>query len=813
MGTTYRARDPVLDRAVVVKVFSSGDEELRDRVTRSARAASKLQHRNIATTFEVGEHDGQPFIVAEFIQGETLAEIIRRHEPLSLQRKIQIVEDVSAALDYAHRNGMVHRDITPSKIIVTSDGVAKILDFGAVHAATTGMTQSGMIVGTLNYLSPEQLRGTAIDGRSDVFALGAVLYEFITYQKAFPGDIATGVFQHIIGDEPAPAGSVVPAVPAELDRIIDSSLKKEPSERYADAEMMRRDLSRLRQSLDDPEELGYDPLELDTATVTPSSPPPPASRSHMDSHQLAKRRNAQIEFHVLQAQEYLQQGRIDDAIAACERALIIDPDDPRAVQLMDRARAAMDESARLSTLVREHIARARQLLEEDEYDASLRLVSEALALDPGLPEAKDLRRRVEEAADSIRRASEESQRREAEGARYRAEEESRRQALEERRQRDAAEEEGRRRAEAEARNRAEAEARRRTEEEVQWKAEAEAKRAAEGEAAKRMMPEVVPVFYATDRARIGRPTEPVTYGSERSLAGLAYGCTFVSIPPGHRRGHLERPSILKLEFREDSARHVVALKVTEYTKDTFFDLLRKAMAGPDERSTFVFIHGFNVEFNEAVRRTAQLGFDLGLRHAPILYSWPSQGNALQYIADTNAAMWTVPHLAEFLRDLQEQSGATSIHLIAHSMGNQALTGALRMLRAERSSETGFFKQVVLTAPDLDAHVFERDLAPQIVGIGERTTLYASSRDEVLSVSKRLNAYRRAGDAGEGIVVVEGVDSIDASQVSTGLGHSAYGDVRTVVEDLSLLLRLGLAPGKRNLVARGVPPKQHWAFPA
>jgi esterase/lipase superfamily enzyme len=286
-----------------------------------------------------------------------------------------------------------------------------------------------------------------------------------------------------------------------------------------------------------------------------------------------------------------------------------------------------------------------------------------------------------------------------------------------------------------------------------------------------------------------------------------------SLGAPRQRGHLERPSILKLEFREHPDRHVVALKVTEYTKAMFLDLLRKAIAGPEERTTFVFIHGFNVDFNEAVRRTAQLGFDLGLSQAPILYSWPSQGSALQYIADTNAAMWTVPHLAEFLRDLQEQSGATSIHLIAHSMGNQALTGALRILMADPSRQPRLFKQVVLTAPDLDAHVFERDLAPQIVGIGERTTLYASSRDEVLTISKRLNAYRRAGDAADGIVVVEGVDSIDASQVSTGLGHSAYGDVRTVVEDLSLLLRLGLPPGSRNLVARGVPPRQHWAFPA
>jgi esterase/lipase superfamily enzyme len=172
--------------------------------------------------------------------------------------------------------------------------------------------------------------------------------------------------------------------------------------------------------------------------------------------------------------------------------------------------------------------------------------------------------------------------------------------------------------------------------------------------------------------------------------------------------------------------------------------------------------------------------------------------------------WTVPHLTQFLIDLSSRVEATSIHLVAHSMGNHALTAALRAIRSQ-AAITPLFTQVVLTAPDLDAQIFERDLAPQIVDVGERTTLYASSRDEILAISKRLNAYRRAGDSDQGIIVSPGIDSIDASNVSTGLGHSTYGDVRAVVEDLSLLLAVGLPPKGRNLVARGVPPRQWWAF--
>jgi esterase/lipase superfamily enzyme/predicted Ser/Thr protein kinase len=664
MGTVYLARDPALDREVALKLLSLDDNADRRKILRAISEAARLQHPNIATILDAGEEDGHLFVAKEYIRGKSLAEIISERQPLPLTRRIEIAEGVCAGLEYAHQAGIVHGSIAPSKIMVTPDGTPKILDFGEIAAASAGSTASGMIVGAPGYLSPEQVSGAATDARSDVFALGALLYELMTYEKAFHGNSVIETLLHVIKDEPVPVASLIPDLPPDLGRIIERSLKKDPAYRYEDAGIMRRELSRVGQ---EPDVLtdAYETVPSYRMKPVPSprtaAPPPPVA---------------------------------DQEVRAESRS-----------------------------------APAR---------SGGGLLGGSIAL------VRDVAERIRDAVTGRRKPTPPVGRREAEDVRRKA--------------------------------------------------------------------EIVPVFYATDRARIGR-TEPVTYGSERSLSGLAYGCAFVSIPPGHRRGHLERPSVVRLQFREEPDRHVVAMSVTEYTKDTFFDVLRKAMSGGEERSTFVFIHGFNVDFNEAVRRTAQLGFDLGLRKAPILYSWPSQGSALQYIADTNAATWTVPHLMEFLRDLQEHSGATCIHLIAHSMGNQALTGALRLLREDAARRSRFFKQVVLTAPDLDAHVFERDLAPRIVGIGERTTLYASSRDEVLTISKRLNAYRRAGDAAEGIVVVEGVDSIDASQVSTGLGHSSYGDVRTVVEDLSLLLRLGLPPGSRNLVARGSPPKQHWVFPA
>jgi esterase/lipase superfamily enzyme/serine/threonine protein kinase len=768
-GTRFLARDPLLDRLVAIKLIPFDNDELRDRWTREARAAARLNHPNIETIFEIGEDDGRPFIASEYIRGETLAEIIQLRRPLSVRRKIQIVEDACDGLAYAHRAGFIHRGITPEQIMVGSKGTTKLLGFGG-DAAGVGMTGAGMIAARVNYLSPEQITSAPVDARSDVFALGAVFYELVTSQKAFAGDIAGGVLHRIIAGQPASPGSVVPDLPIDLDRIIAHSLEKDPSQRYADAGAMRRELSRVREDLD----RQYGRTDSDSPTVISSAPAPSAPSRSIGRESIARLRATRIEQHLAVAHEHFAHGRFEDARVACEQVLILASEDSSALELLDRVHAALDEQEKQrdrARRVQELLESASRLLAHGDYDAAGRHADQLLAIDPADARVQELRRSIQGAVAEQQRARQnrEDSEQEAQSARV------------------------------------EHERRRRAEEEGTWRSAREP--------ASRQVPAIVPVFYATDRARVGRTADPVAYGSERSLTGLAYGCSSVSIPAGHRRGHLERPSIFKLEFRETPDRHVVSMNFTEYTKEMFFDLLRKAMSRPDERTTFVFIHGFNVDFNEAVRRTGQLGIDLGLPQAPILYSWPSQGSALQYIADTNAAIWTVPHLAEFLCDLQERSGATSIHLIAHSMGNQALTGALRLLRADARLATNRFKQIVLTAPDLDANIFERDLAPQIVGIGERTTLYASSRDEILTVSKRLNAYRRAGDAAEGIVVVDGVDSIDASEVSTGLGHSVYGDVRTVVEDLSLLLRLGLPPGSRNLITRGVPPKRHWAFPA
>jgi len=321
---------------------------------------------------------------------------------------------------------------------------------------------------------------------------------------------------------------------------------------------------------------------------------------------------------------------------------------------------------------------------------------------------------------------------------------------------------------------------------------------------------IVRVFYGTSRARSGEQEDGVRYTSDRGET-LAVGFVDVSVPSTHRRGHIERPSIWRLELHEDVDKHVVIMDVAEVLTSEFFETMNSDFARSGTDTTFVFIHGYNVRFEEAARRTAQLGYDLGIA-VPAMFSWPSGGLVRDYIADGTAAEWSVPLLVSFLRDIRGRSSARTVHLIAHSMGNRVLAGALTELREEAGAGP-LFQQVILTAPDIDAEVFERQIAAKIRPCSAGMTLYVSSADKALQVAHRLHRARRAGDAGDAVVIVNGIDTIDATKVSTGFGHSVFGDVRTVVEDISLLIRLGLAPRQRNLTPVQRGPATYWEFPS
>jgi serine/threonine protein kinase len=255
MGVVYRAFDPVLNRHVAIKVMGDSlarDTELRDRFLREARAAGSLQHPNVITIYDFGEVDGHLYIAMEYIDGTDLEDLLRSGTPLSLDAKIGVMIDVLNGLGYAHRRGVVHRDIKPANIRVDEDGHARIMDFGIARlnsGAMTKMTRTGVMLGTPNYMAPEQIVGEAITPRTDIFAAGAVLYELLTNSRPFQAETLHAVLFKITSEPPPPLDSVLPGLPAALNSVVMKALEKEPERRYENAMEMANDLARVRASL------------------------------------------------------------------------------------------------------------------------------------------------------------------------------------------------------------------------------------------------------------------------------------------------------------------------------------------------------------------------------------------------------------------------------------------------------------------------------------------------------------------------------------------------------------------------------------
>ena len=248
MGVVFKGRDPLIGRAVAVKTITAGvteDADLLERFYREARAAGGLQHPNIVTIYEMAESGGAPFIAMEYLEGESLEKLIARKPAQCLGTKVGYVVQTCRALDYAHRRGVIHRDIKPANIMVTRDGIVKVVDFGIARITDTSKTQTGALLGTLAYLSPEQLRGQHADARSDIWALGVVLYELIAYQRPFAGENHAAVLLSILQDEPRSIGQIVPECPAELERVVSRTLRKDDKARYSTMEALLADLENV----------------------------------------------------------------------------------------------------------------------------------------------------------------------------------------------------------------------------------------------------------------------------------------------------------------------------------------------------------------------------------------------------------------------------------------------------------------------------------------------------------------------------------------------------------------------------------------
>jgi predicted Ser/Thr protein kinase len=249
MGVVYRGYDEALERELAVKTLTVVDEDHRRRFAIEAKAAAKLQHPNIVTVYELGEDRGLPFIAMELLSGWDLESLLRSGDGLLVAEKLEVMAQVCRGLQFAHERGVIHRDMKPSNIRVLEDGTAKILDFGIAKLGTSAVTRSGMMVGTVHYMSPEQIRGATLDGRSDVFSMGVILYELLVGHRPFRGEGVTQILYKIVHEEPEPFVLDPGEAEDALSSLVRRTLAKDPGDRPASAGALGEELGRVHAQL------------------------------------------------------------------------------------------------------------------------------------------------------------------------------------------------------------------------------------------------------------------------------------------------------------------------------------------------------------------------------------------------------------------------------------------------------------------------------------------------------------------------------------------------------------------------------------
>ena len=392
MGVVYKANDPFLGRAVAIKMMTTVDyvdnPDLLQRFYREAQSTGNLHHRNIVTVYELGDQDGSPYLVMEYLEGESLDAIISSRRALNLLEKINFIAEVCDGLAYAHQRSVVHRDIKPGNIMVLKDSGVKIVDFGIAHIGNRTVTRTGQLLGSLPYMSPEQISGKQVDARTDIFSLGVVLYQLLTFNLPFEGETPAATLLKIIHEKPRPLSDFLDSFPHELDDIVQRALAKSREERYATVQDLAFDLVQVRERIQQ---------EL-------------------------------LEEHLHEAESLLASEELLKAKDQLQRVLKIDRHNTRAVELLRTAQQRIQQQE-LGEQVRQLRGQAEEAYQKEQFGLALDLIQRALSLHSTDPDLQRFRSNVQQAksrADELHRAMER-----AESAYQQGELDSAKQAIEE----------------------------------------------------------------------------------------------------------------------------------------------------------------------------------------------------------------------------------------------------------------------------------------------------------------------------------------------------------------------------------------------
>ena len=405
VGVVYKAIDPGIGRVVAIKMMTVGFADypkLLKRFYREAQSAGKLQHPNIVTIYDLGDQDGNPYLVMEFLKGEDLGSIISAGRPISLEQKLNIVIQICNALGYAHPRGVVHRSIKPANTIVLQDFTVKIVDFGIARIGNEKVTRPGQITGSIQYMAPEQINASEVDSRTDIFSVGVLLYQLLAYALPFDGKDTGAILLKIIHDPPTPLSTYLRAYPADLDSILARALAKTREERYATADDLAFDLARVQEelkrdkvseylkSVDDlmltsqwkqAREQILEVLKIDQQNTLGND----LLRTIQQRIQAQQRSEQAREFR-LQAEQAVARNELGDALKYLDRAVELDTDSKDLLQVRNLVAERKARAEQFAALLQ----RAESARDSGDLEDAQKAITEALTLDNDNREAKAL---------------------------------------------------------------------------------------------------------------------------------------------------------------------------------------------------------------------------------------------------------------------------------------------------------------------------------------------------------------------------------------------------------------------------------------